>query len=81
MLVMFKIIGQEDQDDVEDRTNDELTREKLNQKPKTHNKKEWKKIDEQLQKDNNKKIINKKRRTAHKTHNHHIKQFITINKL
>ena len=45
----------EEWDDVEDRTNDELTREKLNQKPKTHNKKEWKKIDEQLQRDNNKK--------------------------
>jgi hypothetical protein len=63
----------EEWDDVEDRTNDELTREKLNHKPKTHNKKEWKKIDEQLQRDNNKKIINKKRRTAHKTHNHHHK--------
>jgi|TARA_B100001063_G_C16756172_1_gene553268 hypothetical protein len=63
----------EEWDDIEEQTNDELSREKINQKPKTHDKKEWVKLDERLQKENGKKIINKKRRTAHKTHNHHIK--------
>ena len=39
----------EEWDDIEEQTNSELSREKINHKPKTHDKKEWVKLDERLQ--------------------------------
>jgi len=68
---MPKIDKLEDWDDVEDKVHEDIVRDKINHKEKTHNKKEWEKIDERLQKTNNVKYVKNKRRKAHKDNNHH----------
>ena len=68
---MPKVQDWEDWDELEERTNEKIVREKINHKSKTHDKKEWEKIDERLQKNNNVKFVKSKRRKAHKNNNHH----------
>ena len=68
---MPKIDKLEDWDDVEDKVHEDIVRDKINHKEKTHNKKEWEKIDGRLQKTNNVKYVKNKRRKAHKDNNHH----------
>ena len=68
---MPKVQDWEDWDELEERTNEEIVRKRINHKSKTHNKKEWKKVDEKLQKNNNVKFVKNKRRKAHKNNNHH----------
>jgi len=68
---MPKIDKLEDWDDVEDKVHEDIVRDKINHKEKTHNKKEWEKIEERLQKTNNVKYVKNKRRKAHKDNNHH----------
>jgi len=67
-----KVNNWEDWDELEDKIHEDTVREKINHKSKTHNKKEWEKIDERLQKNNNVKFVKSKRRKAHKNNNHHI---------
>ena len=59
-------------DDLEDETQDKIVREKINHKSKTHNKKEWDKLDEKIQKDNNVKYVKSKRRVTQKNSNRHL---------
>ena len=49
---MPKINDYEDWEDLEDKYHNENVRNKRNNKTKTHNKKEWEKLDERLQKNN-----------------------------
>jgi|TARA_B110000263_G_C14929763_1_gene338681 hypothetical protein len=62
----------EEWDDIEDKSQDEIVREKVTHKTKTHNKKDWEKINERLQSDNGVKFVKNKRREAHKDSNHHL---------
>ena len=62
----------EDWDDMEDKSQEEIVREKVTHKEKTHNKKDWEKINERLQSDSGVKFVQKKRREAHKDSNHHL---------
>ena len=57
----------EEWDEWEMESQDEIVREKINQKSKTHTKKEWNKIDERVKKDNNVKYVKSKskRRETH----------------
>ena len=48
--------------------NDEV-KKKIKRKQKTHNKKEWDKINEKLHKNNKKKYIKNKRRKSHNSDN------------
>ncbi len=59
-------------DELEDETQDKIVREKINHKSKTHNKKEWDKLDEKIQKDNNVKYVKSKRRVTQKNSNRHL---------
>ena len=59
-------------DDVEDKSQEEIVSEKITHKEKTHNKEDWEKINERLQKSNGVKFVKKKRRKAHKNNNHHL---------
>ena len=68
---MPRVNDWEDWDELEERTNEKIVRDKVNRKTKTHNKKEWEKIDERLQKNKNVKYVKNKRRKAHKKNNHH----------
>ena len=68
---MTQINNWEDWDELEDETQDEIVRKRINIKSKTHTKKEWDKLDKRLQKDNNVKYVKSKRRDAHKNNNHH----------
>ena len=63
---MPKIDNSKDWDKLEDDYADEETRNKISHKSKKHDKKEWKKVDERLQKDNKIKFVKNKRRKAHK---------------
>jgi len=63
---MPKIDNSKDWDKLEDDYADEDTRNKISHKSKKHDKKEWKKVDERLQKDNKIKFVKNKRRKAHK---------------
>ena len=63
---MPKIDNSKDWDELEDDYADEDTRNKISHKSKKHDKKEWKKVDEQLQKENKVKFVKNKRRKAHK---------------
>ena len=69
---MPKVQDWEDWDELEERTNEEIVRKKINHKSKTHNKKEWKKVDEQLQKEKKVKFVKSKRRKIHKNNNNNI---------
>ena len=59
-------------DELEDETQDKIVREKINHKSKTHTKKEWDKLDEKIQKDNNVKYVKSKRRVTQKNSNRHL---------
>ena len=63
---MPKIDNSRDWDKLEDDYADKDTRNKISHKSKKHDKKEWKKVDERLQKDNKIKFVKNKRRKAHK---------------
>jgi hypothetical protein len=67
---MPKVINYKDWDNVEEDYANEEKRNKLSHKTKPHDKKEWKKVDDRLQKENNVKIVKNKRRKAHKNINH-----------
>ena len=69
---MPKVNNYKDWDDLEDDYAGEDKRNKISHKSKKHDKKEWKKVDEQLQKENKVKFVKNKRRKAHKNNNHDI---------
>ena len=63
---MPKITNYKNWNDLEEDYVEEDTRNKISHKSKKHDKKEWKKVDEQLQKENKVKFVKNKRRKAHK---------------
>jgi hypothetical protein len=63
---MPKISNYEDWDDLEENYAEEDKRNKISHKSKKHDKKEWTKVDAQLQKENKVKFVKNKRRKAHK---------------
>ena len=67
---MPKISNYEDWDDLEEDYAEKDIRNKISHKSKKHDKKEWKKVDEQLQKNN--KYVKNKRRKVYKNNNHNI---------
>ena len=69
---MPTVQNREEWDEWETETQEEVVREKLNHKTKTHSKKDWEKINERLQSDNGVKFVKNKRREAHKDSNHHL---------
>ena len=69
---MPKVDNWEDWDDLEEDYAGEDKRNKISHKSKKHDKKEWKKVDERLQKENKVKFVKSKRRKAHKNNNHTI---------
>jgi len=52
----------EDWDELEDKSQEEIVREKINHKSKTQNKKDWEKVNERIQSDNGVKYIKNKRK-------------------
>ena len=69
---MPKVNNYKDWDDLEDDYAGEDKRNKISHKSKKHDKKEWKKVDEQLQKENKVKFVKNKRRSSHKNNKHNI---------
>ena len=69
---MTKINNYRDWDDLEEGYANEDRRNKISHKPKKHDKKEWKKVDEQLQKENKVKFVKNKRKKVHKNNNNTI---------
>ena len=69
---MPKINNSKDWDKLEDDYADKDTRNKISHKSKKHDKKEWKKVDERLQKENNVKYVKSKRRISHKNNKYNI---------
>ena len=69
---MPKINNYRDWDDLEEDYANEVRRNSVTHKSKKHDKKDWKKVDEKLQKENNVKFVKSKRRKAHKNNNHNI---------
>ena len=69
---MPKVTNYRDWDDLEEDYANEDIRNKISHRSKKHDKKEWKKVDEQLQKENKVKFVKNKRRIAHKNNNHDI---------
>ena len=63
---MPKISNYEDWVDLEEDYAGEDKRNKISHKSKKHDKKEWTKVDAQLQKENKVKFVKNKRRKAHK---------------
>ena len=63
---MPKVNNYKDWDDLEEDYAGEDKRNKISHKSKKHDKKEWKKVDVQLQKENKVKFVKNKRRKAHK---------------
>ena len=63
---MPKISNYEDWVDLEEDYAGEDKRNKISHKSKKHDKKEWKKVDAHLQKENKVKFVKSKRRKAHK---------------
>jgi len=63
---MPKVSNYEDWDDLEEDCAEENIRNKISHKSKKHDKKEWTKVDAQLQKENKVKFVKNKRRKAHK---------------
>ena len=63
---MCKVDNWKDWDDLEEDYANEDIRNKISHRSKKHDKKEWKKVDEQLQKENKVKFVKNKRRKAHK---------------
>ena len=69
---MSKVDNWKDWDDLEEDYANEDIRNKISHRSKKHDKKEWKKVDEQLQKEDKVKFVKNKRRKAHKNNNHNI---------
>ena len=69
---MPKIDNSKDWDKLEDDYADIDTRNKISHKSKKHDKKEWKKVDEQLQKEKKVKFVKNKRRKVNKDNSHNI---------
>ena len=69
---MPKVTNYRDWDDLEEDYAEQNIRNKISHKSKKHDKKEWKKVDEQLQKENKVKFVKNKRRKVHKNNNHNI---------
>ena len=69
---MCKVDNWKDWDDLEEDYANEDIRNKISYRSKKHDKKEWKKVDEQLQKEKKVKFVKSKRRKAHKNNNHTI---------
>ena len=63
---MLKISNYTNWEELEDDYATENTRDKISHKAKKHDTKEWKKVDERLQKENKVKFVKNKRRKAHK---------------
>ena len=63
---MPKVTNYRDWDDLEEDYAEQNIRNKISHKSKKHDKKEWKKVDAQLQKENKVKFVKNKRRKAHK---------------
>ena len=63
---MPKVTNYRDWDDLEEDYAEQNIRNKISHKSKKHDKKEWKKVDVQLQKENKVKFVKNKRRKAHK---------------
>ena len=69
---MPKVDNYKDWDDLEEDYAEQKIRNKISHKSKKHDKQDWKKVDEQLQKENKVKFVKSKRRKAHKNNNHTI---------
>ena len=69
---MPKIDNSKDWDKLENDYADIDTRNKISHKSKKHDKKEWKKVDERLQKENIVKYVKSKRRISHKNNKYNI---------
>jgi len=67
---MSKVDNWKDWDDLEEDYANEDIRNKISHRSKKHDKKEWKKVDEQLQKEKKVKFVKSKRRKVHKNNNH-----------
>ena len=67
---MCKVDNWKDWDDLEEDYANEDIRNKISHRSKKHDKKEWKKVDEQLQKEKKVKFVKSKRRKVHKNNNH-----------
>tara|TARA_R110002033_G_scaffold140746_1_gene179448 strand:+ start:464 stop:643 length:180 start_codon:yes stop_codon:yes gene_type:complete len=52
----------EDWDELEDKSQEEIVRKKINHKSKVQNKKDWEKVNERIQSDNGVKYIKNKRK-------------------
>ena len=69
---MSKVDNWKDWDDLEEDYANEDIRNKISHRSKKHDKKEWKKVDEQLQKEKKVKFVKSKRRKAHKSNSNNI---------
>ena len=69
---MSKVDNWKDWDDLEEDYANEDIRNKISHRSKKHDKKEWKKVDEQLQKEKKVKFVKSKRRKIHKNNNNTI---------
>ena len=69
---MPKVTNYRDWDDLEEDYAEQNIRNKISHKSKKHDKKEWKKVDEQLQKENKVKFVKNKRKKVNKNNNHNI---------
>ena len=69
---MPKVSNYKDWEDLEEDYAEQNIRNRISHKSKKHDKKEWKKVDEQLQKENKVKFVKNKRRKAHKNNNNTI---------
>ena len=69
---MSKVDNWKDWDDLEEDYANEDIRNKISHRSKKHDKKEWKKVDEQLQKEKKVKFVKSKRRKIHKNNNNNI---------
>ena len=66
---MPKVDNWKDWVDLEEDYAEKDIRNKISHKSKKHDKKEWKKVDEQLQKEKKVKFVKSKRRKVHKNDN------------
>ena len=69
---MTKVTNYRDWDDLEEDYAEQNIRNKISHKSKKHDKQEWKKVDEQLQKEKKVKFVKSKRRKIHKNNNNNI---------
>ena len=69
---MPKVSNYKDWEDLEEDYAEQNIRNRISHKSKKHDKKEWKKVDEQLQKEDKVKFVKNKRRKAHKNNNNTI---------